>query len=318
MTERLLVDAGVGAGMRVLDVGCGMGDVSLLVARLVGEQGQVLGVDRDPRPLVVARKRASELNLSRVAFAESDLSALSPEHGEFDCAVGRRVLMYQPDPVDAIRRLADALRPGGLVVFQEHDSLMGPASRMPLPLHERVHGWMWRTIEREGANIHMGFDLASVLEQAGLIVEQVRAEAIVQTPTAHRAVGPIIRAMLLLDQIPNPLLDPTDSVIIVPQLVLAGVSVTDPTKAAQIVTEFGPDTLVARPGESGLKLIEIGRAFAIWRGIKASDMPHAIILRTNNEGRSPLEIRFSSLEAAPAQRPRLRISYTNAVPLGLP
>ncbi len=128
----------------------------------------------------------------------------------------------------------------------------------------------------------------------------------------------IIRATLLLDQIPNPLLDPTDSVIIVPQLVLAGVSVTDPTKAAQIVTEFGPDTLMARPGESGLKLIEIGRAFAIWRGIKASDMPYAIILRTNNEGRSPLEIRFSSLEAAPAQRPRLRISYTNAVPLGLP
>jgi ubiquinone/menaquinone biosynthesis C-methylase UbiE len=196
MTERLLVDAGVGAGMRVLDVGCGMGDVSLLVARLVGEQGQVLGVDRDPRPLVVARRRASELNLSRVAFAESDLSALSPEHGEFDGAVGRRVLMYQTDPVDAIRRLADALRPGGLVVFQEHDSLMGPASRMPLPLHERVHGWMWRTIEREGANIHMGFDLASVLEQAGLIVEQVRAEAIVQTPKAHRAVEPIIRAML--------------------------------------------------------------------------------------------------------------------------
>jgi ubiquinone/menaquinone biosynthesis C-methylase UbiE len=196
MTERLLVEAGIGAGKRVLDVGCGRGDVSFLVARLVGEQGQVLGVDRDSGALAVARERARELDLPRVTFAESDLSAISPVYGEFDGIVGRRVLMYQPDPVDAIRRLAGALRPGGVIVFQEHDALIGPTSRMPLPLHERVHGWTWRTVEREGASTHMGFDLASVFEQAGLLVEQVRAEAIVQTPRAHRAVGPILRAML--------------------------------------------------------------------------------------------------------------------------
>lgn len=196
MTERLLVDAGIGVGMRVIDVGCGRGDVSFLAARLVGEQGQVLGVDRDASPLVVARERARELNLPRVTFAEGDFCALSPEHGQFDCAVGRRVLMYQRDPVEAIRRLADALRPGGLIVFQEHDSTMVPARLTPLPLQERVHEWVWRTVEREGANIHMGFDLASVLEQAGLVVEQVRAEAIVQTPRAHYPMGPIVRAML--------------------------------------------------------------------------------------------------------------------------
>jgi ubiquinone/menaquinone biosynthesis C-methylase UbiE len=196
MTERLLVDAGIGVGMRVVDVGCGRGDVSFLVARLVGEQGQVLGVDRDPRPLATARERARELDVSSVTFVEGDFCALLPEHGQFDGAVGRRVLMYQPDPVEAVRQLAAALRPGGLVVFQEHDSAMVPASLTPLPLHERVHGWIWRTVEREGANVHMGFDLASVLEQAGLTVEQVRAEAIVQTPKAHHATGTIVRAML--------------------------------------------------------------------------------------------------------------------------
>jgi hypothetical protein len=73
---------------------------------------------------------------------------------------------------------------------------MVPASLTPLPLHERVHGWIWRTVEREGANVHMGFDLASVLEQAGLTVEQVRAEAIVQTPKADYAIGLVVRAML--------------------------------------------------------------------------------------------------------------------------
>jgi ubiquinone/menaquinone biosynthesis C-methylase UbiE len=196
MTERLLVDAGVGAGMHVLDVGSGWGAVSFILAKLVGTQGTVLGLDRDAGALAVARQRAGELGLAQVTFVEGDLSAPPLEHGPFDAIVGRRVLMYQREPVEAIRKLTQALRPGGLVVFQEHDSTMVPASRTPLALHERVHDWIWRTVEREGANIHMGFDLASVLEQAGLSVEHVRAEAIVQTPNTHHPTEAIVRAML--------------------------------------------------------------------------------------------------------------------------
>ena len=196
MTERLLVDAGIREGMRVLDIGCGRGDVSLLIARLVGVQGQVVGVDRDPRPLVMARERVREAGLSNVTFVEGDFGAFPLEQGPFDAVVGRRVLMYQADPVESLRGVARVLRPDGLIVFQEHDSTGGPVSRMPLPLHERVREWMWRTVEREGANVHMGFDLASVLERAGFTVEHVRAEAIVQTPSMHHPTGTIVRAML--------------------------------------------------------------------------------------------------------------------------
>lgn len=196
MTERLLVDAGVVHGMRVLDVGCGRGDVSILLARLVGERGEVLGVDRDPNPLTVARERVRELGLTNVSFTECDFAALSAEHGLFDAAVGRRVLMYQADPVLALRGLVRVLRPGALVVFQEADATMVPASRVPLPLNARVNHWVWQTVEREGGNLHMGFDLASALEQAGLVVGEVRAEAIVQTPKSRHPVGMIVRAML--------------------------------------------------------------------------------------------------------------------------
>jgi SAM-dependent methyltransferase len=196
MTGRLLVDAGISSGMRVLDAGCGRGDVSFLIAGLVGEQGQVLGVDRDAHQIAAARERAREHGFSNITFAEGDLCARSPEHGIFDAIVGRRVLMYQPDPADAIRRLVRALRPGGLVIFQEHDSTMTPGRLTPLPLHERIHEWIWRTVEREEANIHMGFNLRSALVQAGLVVEHVRAEAIVQTPEMSYPVGAIIRAML--------------------------------------------------------------------------------------------------------------------------
>ncbi len=128
----------------------------------------------------------------------------------------------------------------------------------------------------------------------------------------------VVRATLLLNQLSNPALDPTDTVVIVPQLVLAGKIVTDPTKASEIVADLTGDTLRVRPGDSGLTNVELARAFASWRAQKPDTLPRAIVLRSLNEGSSPLEIRFSSIEDVSALRPRLRISYTPRVPLRVP
>jgi hypothetical protein len=128
----------------------------------------------------------------------------------------------------------------------------------------------------------------------------------------------IVRATLLLNQISNPMLDPTDTVFVLPQLSLAGSAVTDPAKAAQIITGLGIDTVKVRPGDSGPVLIELASAFPAWKALKPSETPRVVVLRSRDEGISPLQVRFYSLEAAPGLRPRLRISYTNEVPLGLP
>src|SRR6185369_2200391 len=66
-TRRLLADAGIGPGMRVLDVGCGVGDSSRLVAALVGPGGAVVGVNADPGVLAVARGRPAAAPLDLVA-----------------------------------------------------------------------------------------------------------------------------------------------------------------------------------------------------------------------------------------------------------
>jgi SAM-dependent methyltransferase len=195
-TRRLLIDAGVCAGMRVFDVGCGAGDVALLAGNLVGEQGHGVGVDREAGPLAVARDKAREGCLTNVMFEQSDLQALPSGLGAFDAAIGRRVLMYQPDAIQAVRHLARSVRTGGLIIFQEHESTMTPASLVPLPLHRCVQEWCWRTVEREGGNIHMGFGLHGAFTQAGLSVQQVRAEAIVQTPDVPYGIGGIVRATL--------------------------------------------------------------------------------------------------------------------------
>lgn len=196
MTLRLLTQAGIGPGMRVLDVGCGAGDVSLLAARLVGASGEVVGVDREPQMVEAARRRAHDLALANIRFVEGDFRELGAGEGVFDAAVGRLVLMYQADATDAVRRLTRAVRSDGLVLFQEYDSTLPPTSLVPMPLHVKVRGWIWRTLERSGADIHMGFKLFHTLRAAGLARIEMRAEAIVATPQTRYPTVPLVRVLL--------------------------------------------------------------------------------------------------------------------------
>jgi ubiquinone/menaquinone biosynthesis C-methylase UbiE len=196
MTHRLLLQAGIAPGMRVLDVGCGAGDVTLLAARLVGAAGQVVGIDREPRLIETARKRAADVGAAGVTFVEGDFRDIALTQGRFDAAVGRLVLMYQADAVDAVRRLSAAVRPSGVILFQEYDSTIPPTSLTALPLHLRVRGWIWQTLARSGADIHMGFGLYSVMRKAGLARVELRAEAIVFTPETRYPSAPLIRVLL--------------------------------------------------------------------------------------------------------------------------
>lgn len=84
--------------------------------------------------------------------------------------IGRRVLLYQPDPVQAIRQAIASLRRGGIAIFQEHDATPLSPWQRPLSLHQQVHQWLWHTVTREGANIHMGYELAGAMSNAGLIL----------------------------------------------------------------------------------------------------------------------------------------------------
>ncbi|MGZ4399746.1 MAG: SAM-dependent methyltransferase, partial [Gaiellaceae bacterium] len=87
VTRALLVEAGVGPGMRVLDVGTGRGDVALIAAELVGEEGSVVGVDLAPSAVAAARERVAGLPLRNVSFLEGDPAALDYEQ-PFDAVVG--------------------------------------------------------------------------------------------------------------------------------------------------------------------------------------------------------------------------------------
>src|SRR5260370_42459601 len=95
-TERLFREAGIGVGHRVLDLGSGMGDVSMLVARLVGASGEVLGIERDATSIERAQARVAAAGLRNVGFLNTGLTknVIDPP---FDAAVGGFVLMVLAD-----------------------------------------------------------------------------------------------------------------------------------------------------------------------------------------------------------------------------
>jgi SAM-dependent methyltransferase len=126
ISERHLREAGLEPGMRVLDLGSGMGDHALLVARLVGDTGQVVGVERDPGTLAAARRRIERLGVPGLELVEGDVMALGDIPGApFDAVVGRLVLHYVPELRGAFQAagLGEPERRGEVVVGGAADSL---------------------------------------------------------------------------------------------------------------------------------------------------------------------------------------------------
>ena len=168
VTRRLLNMAGLGRGMRVLDIGSGTGDVAMTAAEVVGPEGAVVGVDVNPAILETARARAGEAGFENVEFVAGDARTLDLG-GDFDALIGRLVLMYMADPADALRQLAVRLRPGGIVAFQEVDfSPYRNTYHDDTPLMNQLVDWGLGVFERSGAHLDMGFDLYRAYVEAGL------------------------------------------------------------------------------------------------------------------------------------------------------
>lgn len=178
-SEYLLRRSGIEPGMRVLDVGCGAGDVSLLTAGLVGPEGSVVGVDIDAELVALATDRAARSGQRNITFQQGDAGALTfPER--FDAVVGRFVLMHLPEPVQVLRSLARLAQPGGLVTFLE--GTYTRARTVPsTPLMELGVDLMSRTLVAAGGDPDFGETLATCFLDAGLNAPGMAACTAVET-----------------------------------------------------------------------------------------------------------------------------------------
>ncbi len=134
--------AGLAAGERVLDVGCGIGDTTLDLGRRVGPGGAVVGVDVSAPMLDRARAAALSAGAANVAFENADAQTAALP-GPFDVLYSRFGVMFFADPEAAFANLRRALRPGARLAFvcwrslQENPWLVVPtlavARHLPLP-----------------------------------------------------------------------------------------------------------------------------------------------------------------------------------------
>lgn len=131
MTTGVLEAAEVQPGHRVLDVGCGHGDVTLLAAHRVGPRGLVLGVDESAPMIERARQRAHAAGLANVGFVHADARTHRFSPLRFD------VIVNQLGPT-GFANLARVLRPGGRLVFASFDPESGDAELRRAGLIQRT------------------------------------------------------------------------------------------------------------------------------------------------------------------------------------
>jgi SAM-dependent methyltransferase len=174
VTERFFREAGIGSGQQVLDLGAGVGDVAMLVARIVGPSGKVVAVERDARTINLARARASEASLN-IDFVEADIAEYSTD-SMFDAAVGRYILQFLPDPADTLRSVSNRIRGGGVVAFQEGSWIPFLSLSAHLPLWYAGVSLLHEAGVRSGIKLEIGPGLYRAFREAGLPAPQMRLE----------------------------------------------------------------------------------------------------------------------------------------------
>lgn len=178
--------AGFAPGHALLDVGCGPGYASLDLARLVGADGRVHGVDVSERFVRHLRAEAAARGLRNVTADVADVMHLELPGASFDGAWTRWVLCFVDDPEAVVRGVARALKPGAAFVVQDYLKYEGVLIAPEDPAFGRVFAAMMASWKATGGDGHVGARVPAMMERAGL--EVTHLETLVRTGRPGSAV----------------------------------------------------------------------------------------------------------------------------------
>jgi len=181
---------GIRPGERVLDIGCGPGGVLHLLAKRVGSKGSVVGIDRSPRFVELAKRFVSEHGLPQVEVREGDAYATGLPRESFDGAHMRLVLVNVPKPELIVKEMVSLVRPSGWIASFEAD-ISGQLFDPPFPAWSRLTEAYIAYSKAKGVDLHVGRRTHSLFREAG--VEDIHVDAILHVhPTGHER-RPILR-----------------------------------------------------------------------------------------------------------------------------
>ncbi len=190
-TIGLLRRLGLTTGMHCLDVGCGSGSVTLAMARMVGPTGHVVGFDHNKSVLRWALDAAKRQSVDQATFCTADVRDLQAED-RYDLVYTRLLLSRVSDPLDAVRRMTRALRPGGLLVVEDEE-VSSQFSRPVDVAFAQYSGLYAEAIRARGGDPELGPRLPGLLEEAGL--RDVDLD--VQQPAFRRGEGKLLPALTM-------------------------------------------------------------------------------------------------------------------------
>jgi SAM-dependent methyltransferase len=164
-TARLLDRIGLPAGARCLDAGCGPGETMRLLARRVGPAGHVTGLDSDAALVAVVDESLRAEGHENCDVILGDV-CLDDVKGTYDLVFARLLLFHLPQRVEVLRKLWDAVAPGGHLVVQDYD-LTAACCVPPAAGVDEVAALVIETFTATGCDVRAGLRLPSLLAEAG-------------------------------------------------------------------------------------------------------------------------------------------------------
>jgi ubiquinone/menaquinone biosynthesis C-methylase UbiE len=166
---------GINAGSATIDVGCGVLGVLDVLAERVGKDGQVAGLDREPRIVEFGRRFTGQRGLA-VELIEADATATGLPSSSFDLVHARTLLLNVQNPRDIVAEMVRIAKPGGVVALQEPDAGAWSCDP-PHPAFDIVRSAILSAYRRTGKDFNIGRRVARMLRETGLDDVQVRATA---------------------------------------------------------------------------------------------------------------------------------------------
>ncbi|MBC1241048.1 methyltransferase domain-containing protein [Nostoc sp. 2RC] len=162
-TYNLLKNVGISEGMQSLDVGCGGGDVTIEIAKLIGASGKVLGIDMDSSIIQLVQEEFKQFtNIEFRVLNAFDIQ----EQSQYDLAYSRFLLAHLTNPGLVTTKMYHALKPGGVAIVEETDFSgyycypESQAFTRYLELHRQV-------IDRRGGNVDLGAKVPKIMRDSG-------------------------------------------------------------------------------------------------------------------------------------------------------
>jgi SAM-dependent methyltransferase len=170
-TRELLKAAGISPGMKVAEIGCGSGLVSLWLAKTVGATGTVTAADSSGEQLQLAEKNASDLN--NISFHRADAYATGLPRESFDLVYSRFLMCHLREPLRALAEMRALLRPGGILVCEDHDD-GGIFTEPPTRAYQRLVEISQSVNASRGLDSYIGLKLPRLFHEAGFTGPDVR------------------------------------------------------------------------------------------------------------------------------------------------